>query len=108
MKTVLNVNSFKFFGSAQLDLFEEDSLRGDMTRSAMVKQLAAYKVGRNTNVETRVAFINIYNASKQKGERELLRKLMGVSLSTVYNWKKDHEAYFAGTIKVRTVVIRKK
>ena len=107
MKTVLKVDRIKFFGEAQLDMFDQDNLRGDMTRTAMVKQLKANMESRLTNVETRIAFIEIYNNAKADGEQELLRNLMGVTTRTIRNWKKDYEAYKAGTIKVRTVVIRK-
>ncbi len=109
MKTVLSVDasSFDFFGSAQLDLFKKDNLRAHMTRVAMVRQLATNVEGKHTNVETRIAFINIYNAAKGRGERSLLRDIMGMTRTTIHRWKKDHEAYYAGKLKVRTVVIRK-
>lgn len=108
MKTVLKALNDKlltFFGQAQLEAAAKDG-SGFLTRVRMVRQLKLAKEARYTNVETRVAFMLIFDSATDKDEEDFLIECMGITRRTVRRWRKDSEGLREGTLKLRTVVIR--
>ncbi len=107
MKTVLEIGNqlADFFGSA----LTEEMLKptGFMDRARGVRLLRKAMESDYSNLETRVAFVSIVGHAPDKDERAALISAMKISMGTFYSWKKDHKAYLEGTIKTRTVVIRK-
>lgn len=106
MKTVINAEAVisKFFGDGIIEAVMKPV--GFIDRSRCVRMLRDSKEASVTNVETRIAFISIYQYADGDVEEGLLCQCMGISQRTLYRWKKDHSAYLAGELKLRTVVIR--
>ncbi|AGH57569.1 hypothetical protein PYDG_00037 [Pseudoalteromonas phage pYD6-A] len=107
MKTVLNIDGplGLFFGQVWLENMAKPS--GFLDRARGVKALKAALESDYSNVETRVAFCALVEHAEDKQERDDLIALMGISKGTFYSWKRDANQLIDGTLKVRTVVIRK-
>lgn len=92
-----------FLGTAQSDKLHSDFF----TRVSAVRLLYQAKEGRYSNIETRIAFVVVVSSADDNKERDFLLREMGITLRTYQRWIKDVKAYTDGTLKARTVVIRK-